>query len=261
VVDAGDALKVTAQEGTLVDVLIEDVITPRVTEALGDKDALPFGITLTDAEIEEAVREIVDREWLEQQVTATIDSPVPYLTSEQDSLTIRLDLQSRTGPASEVLTNILQKGDLSSFVFSEVADPEIDRQIGAELELPYGISITSEEVKDAVRQALPKEWVDQRVDDMVETTVAYLTTSNATFSVTVPLEERKADAVEVIGALAEEKLRQRYDSLPVCTIAQVSQLDINRVVQQGLTCRFPGVTSSQLSSRPESSSEPRRRDN
>jgi hypothetical protein len=246
VVSAGGALKETAQEGKLVDILIDDVIIPRVTESLGDTRELPFGITLTDAEAEAAVREIVDREWLEQQVVETIDSVVPYLTSEKESFTVRLDLQSRAEPASRVLTDILKKGDLSDFVFSQVIDPEIDRQIGSELRLSYGITVTNEEVKTAVRDVLPKAWVDQRVAEMVDTTVGYLTRPDAEFSVSVPLAERKADAVEVVGALAEEKLQQRYDSLPVCTIAQVSQIDINRIARQSLTCRIPGVTSSQL---------------
>ncbi|MBM3925001.1 MAG: hypothetical protein FJ320_03295 [SAR202 cluster bacterium] len=246
VVNAGDALKKTTREGKVVDILMDDVIIPRVTESLGDLEDLPFGLTLTEEDVEAAVRRIVDRKWLEEQVTATIDSAVPYLLSEKESFTVRLDVQSRAAPAGEAITDILKKGDLPDFVFSDVVDPEIDRQIGAELRLSYGISVTNQEVKSAVRQALPKAWVDQRVDEMVEATVAYLTRPNEKFMVAVPLAERKAAAVEIVGALSETKLRQRYDSLPVCTIAQVSQLNINRIAQEGLTCRIPGVSSSQL---------------
>ena len=239
---SGEAFKDTVINGNVLDVVYEDAMVPQVIEIVENQGDLPFGVSLTDAEVDSAVREIVERQWLQGQIIGAVDELVPYLTKRQEDFAVRIELQSRAGPAAGVLRDVLDRGDTTQFVFDDMIDPVIEKEVGPLVELPFGVTVTDQEVQDAVREVLPPEWVEQRVSDTIDEAVVYLTDTQHQLSIVIPLEDRKAEAVRVVGEMADRKLEDMYASLPVCTAEQLAQMDIGRLADEGLECRLSGIT-------------------
>jgi hypothetical protein len=71
----------------------------------------------------------------------------------------------------------------------------------------------------------------------------YLKGDSDTFTFTVPVEDRKAVAIEVLGDLAEQKLEDAYNSLEECSSEQML-----RDLAEGRfpTCRAPGFSYQEV---------------
>ena len=244
VIAAGDAFNNAVREGTVLDILHDDVFTPKVDESLGDLNDLPFGVSITNTDVRNAVDDIAQREWLEEQVTGAVDQIVPYVAGDTERFTLRIDFPSRAAPTRDVLRDILGRADIRTFLFSDMIDPEIQRSVGPAVELPYGIKITDDEVTQAVHEALPQTWVDQRTDDTIDQTVDYLTDDGQRLDVSIPLDQRKEVALDTLAALAQRKLEAEYALLPQCTLEQEARLDPAGIVNTGIPCRptGPGIS-------------------
>ena len=171
---------------------------------------------------------------------------MPYFAGDSDRFTLRIDLPSRAAPSRVVLRDILGRTDIRAFLFSDMIDPEIRRSVGPSVQVPYGINITDDEVTQAVHEALPQAWVDQRTDDTIDQTVNYLTDDSRTLDVSIPLDQRKEVALDSLAALAQRKLEAEYALLPRCTIEQEARLDPAGIVNSGIPCRPTGPGTSGL---------------
>ena len=104
--------------------------------------------------------------------------------------------------------------------------------MGPTVELPYGIVLTDDEIVTSLRDVLPLEWVQERVDELIDEVGPYLTGEADSFAITVPLEDRVRVAVPVAVDLLEPKFRQVVDDLPTCTIQQLLTVDLAAAVRE-----------------------------
>ncbi|MCZ6867117.1 MAG: hypothetical protein O7E55_07295 [Chloroflexi bacterium] len=243
---ARDALKQTVTDGVTLDVVYDEVLLREAIESVGNLNDLPLGIALTETEVESALEQIVEREWLRGEIVGAADEVVPYFTGQREEFAVVIDVASRVVPAQRVLKEILKEADTRQFLFDEMIDPQIEEVVGLGMALPFGITLTSQEVQDSVREVLPRQWVDQRIDDTVDQIVAFLTNQDESFNLTVPFEDRKTEAVRVVGELADRKLAETYASLPLCTAQQLAQMNVGSLAATGLECRIPFLTIEQI---------------
>ena len=243
---ARDALKQTVTDGVTLDVVYDEVLLREAIESVGNLNDLPLGIALTETEVESALEQIVEREWLREEIVGAVDEVVPYFTGQREEFAVVIDVASRVVPAQRVLKEILKEADTRQFLFDEMIDPQIEEVVGLGMALPFGITLTSQEVQDSVREVLPRQWVDQRIDDTVDQIVAFLTSQDESFNLTVPFEDRKTEAVRVVGELADRKLAETYASLPGCTAQQLVQMNVGSLAATGLECRIPFLTIEQI---------------
>ena len=243
---ARDALKQTVTDGVTLDVVYDEVLLREAIEAVGNLNDLPLGIALTETEVESALEQIIEREWLRGEIVGAVDEVVPYFTGQREEFAVVIDVASRVVPAQRVLKEILKEADTRQFLFDEMIDPQIEEVVGLGMALPFGITLTSQEVRDSVREVLPRQWVDQRIDDTVDQIVSFLTSQDESFNLTVPFEDRKTEAVRVVGELADRKLAETYASLSLCTVKQLAQMDVGSLAATGLECRLPFLTIEQI---------------
>ena len=243
---ARDALKQTVTDGVTLDVVYDEVLLREAIESVGNLDDLPLGIALTETKVESALEQIIEREWLRREIVGAVDEVVPYFTGQREEFAIVIDVASRVEPTQRVLKEILKEADTRQFLFDEMIDPQIEEVVGLGMALPFGITLTSQEVRDSVREVLPRQWVDQRIDDTVDQIVAFLTSQDESFNLTVPFEDRKTEAVRVVGELADRKLAETYASLPGCTAQQLAQMNVGSLAATGLECRLPFLTIEQI---------------
>ena len=212
--------------------VFSNFIATAVDENIEQLQDLPFGVTLTSGEIVSSVQRVVPPEWIQRQVEQAIDEVIPYATGKTDSFTITVLLKDRVEVALEVVNDILRDADTYNFVFDDVVSPIVRESVGPTVELPYGIVLTDDEIVTSLRDVLPLEWVQERVDELIDEVGPYLTGEADSFAITVPLEDRVRVAVPVAVDLLEPKFRQVVDDLPTCTLQQLLTVDLAAAVRE-----------------------------
>ncbi|MBI2873395.1 MAG: hypothetical protein HYY00_09445 [Chloroflexi bacterium] len=97
------------RDANVYDLLFDQVIAPAVQGNLGNAVQLPFGISITDAEVVGAVKEVVTREWVQGQVDNLAGAMGPYITGQRDSFTLVVDLADRKQAATRVVEDMADR--------------------------------------------------------------------------------------------------------------------------------------------------------
>ena len=216
-----DALRLASAELSLGQLISEQVIGVIVRDRVDELVFGALGITLTSDEAVAAANRIMPPEWIEQRIFETADAVAPYFAGRKNSFEIRIDLKDRVKVLGEELKAKLVREDIATtVVFEQVAKPLINQALGGLKALSFDITITPEEVDDALRQVLPPEWVRQQGNDVIDAVVAYLTSNTERLQYSVDLRERKASAVTVLRDLAKRKLTQIANKVPGCVAVQ-----------------------------------------
>ena len=195
--------------------VFSNFIATAVDENIEQLQDLPFGVTLTSGEIVSSVQRVVPPEWIQRQVEQAIDEVIPYATGKTDSFTITVLLKDRVEVALEVVNDILRDADTYNVVFDDVVSPIVRESVGPTVELPYGIVLTDDEIVTSLRDVLPLEWVQERVDELIDEVGPYLTGEADSFAITVPLEDRVRVAVPVAVDLLEPNFARWWTTCPL----------------------------------------------
>ncbi len=238
-VDEAGALFIKANT---YDLLFAEVVEPEADKALEDRSSLPFGIPLTDERLVRSARAVVSPEWVEAQVRAVIDELTPYIVGDRDSFRIDVQLADRADIALEEVKDLLQEGDTHSILYDEVINPKVQESVQGGFGLPYGVTVSEEEILSALQQTAPDDWVQEQVDRVVDSSGPYLVGRTDALSVTISLEDNKRDAATVIEDIATARLVALVEQSSVCGPGEALHFD-----QTGLpACIPPGSTAADL---------------
>ena len=191
--------------------MFEDLVNPAIEDVLADE--LPLGLTVTTEQLESSVRSVVTREWIENQVDATLDEVTPYFIGRSDEFEIRLVLEDRIAIAIAEVKRLLLETDTYDLLYDEVVEPLIIEFVGESIDLPLGFEITSEEIISAMREVAPPSWVQAQATTIIDDASPYITGEVDTFAVTVSLATNKVAAVNVLEDLADKKVSDRLAGL------------------------------------------------
>ena len=251
-------LQVLMREAGAYDRLLERELEPRIREAAGDTlaagaDASGWMQRLFGSDddaggrLAEVVLGVVTPEWFGAQVEHILDELTAYLTGESDSFEIRVRLSdAQVATAVEDLKSILLDADPSELVYMDVLDPAVDDSLDELVELPYGVEISRGEVKDVLREAAPRSWVQQQADLLIDDVSAYVTGRSEGFSTAISLTSNKQEAARLLTDLAVARVSETVRGLPVCsTDADVSAA---AAAESGTLpdCLPPGVSADDV---------------
>ncbi|MBI2917457.1 MAG: hypothetical protein HYY01_05625 [Chloroflexi bacterium] len=210
-----------------------------VDQGLDNLDKAPFRLSLTREELDSSIRTVLPQDWLLAQTVGSLDAVVPYLTKETPGFTITVPLVDRVEAAKTVANRILSKPETYDFIMDEVLAPVIQENVGGNVALPFGVTVTQSEVLAAVKQVVPQAWLGDRLTDLLEQVAAYIEGRSPTIAIDLPLADRKAAAIQVITEIADRRLRELYDRLPQCTAQDL----VNGVVVGGIpVCKPAGIS-------------------
>lgn len=102
-------IKSILREMDAADLLYDQVIEPIVVESLGATADLTFGVSVTEAEILGALREVAPTEWVEEQVDLVIDEAAPYLSGKTDSFSADIFLVENKRLASNIIVDMVEE--------------------------------------------------------------------------------------------------------------------------------------------------------
>ncbi|MSQ12122.1 MAG: hypothetical protein EXR48_05480 [Dehalococcoidia bacterium] len=236
---AGEEIKRIVRGSATFDVLYDKAAEKLAEKIVEDLSGLPAGVTLIEEGLTMALRAVVSKEYLAAQTDAAVAELVPYLQGATDHLTVTLALQGRVAVMGEEAKRIAHEGDVAALLLDKVIDPLVDETVRQQSLLAYGITLTREEARSAVREVITPEWLDARSDDLVNVAVDYLTGDTERFSLAVPLADRRDVAFQVLTGLADRKLDALGTALPECTLQQFTSQRLS--AGELPSCRPAGV--------------------
>ncbi len=197
------------------DLLYDRELIPRIEDA--SQKELPLGIEVTGDRLVSAARSIIPPEWVQEQVENILDEVTPYLKGDSDTFTIRIPLSGRVGIAIAEIKQLLRETDVYDLVYDEVIAPQVTEQLGDTIGgLPFGVTVSSDEVVSALREVAPPAWVQQQAERLLDEASPYLTGQVDSFETEVSLVDNKRQARRVLTELAERKIHGQIDALPTC---------------------------------------------
>lgn len=86
--------------------LLQEQIAPVIQGSLGSVIELPYGVSFSNAEIVDAISQVLPVEWVTERVEQTVDAVGPYIIGQTESFVIVLPLADRAALAASVLVDV-----------------------------------------------------------------------------------------------------------------------------------------------------------
>jgi hypothetical protein len=131
---------------------------------------------------------------------------------------------------------------LMGFNLEDLLKPAIEDALGDTVDLPFGVTLTLEEIISAIEERISDSWVQEQLEDIVNTIAAYITGETDRTEVTIDLEAWIEDSLDTLVALADEKLQTLFDNLPEYSMEEFLQ-DIERLPPDTLPDKRPAGIS------------------
>ena len=170
------------------------------------------GKLLASDQIVPAVQTVAPPQWLRAQVEHILDEMALYVTGRQEGFEVVVPLKDRIQVAVPVVKQLLRDVDAYESMFDQVITTMVEDNLEQMTELPFGVTITADEIIPAVREVLPPEFIQEQAESMIDGVVPFLTGEAEGFRVVVPLADRKEAALGAIERLANRS-SARYSLL------------------------------------------------
>ena len=86
--------------------LLDEIITPIVLENIGTSVNLGYGVTLSQADIVSAIKQVLPQSWVEARLGDLINAIAAYVKGEANTIQITVNLADRKAAALDVLTSL-----------------------------------------------------------------------------------------------------------------------------------------------------------
>ena len=244
VVQIVSEIKSLLRRADAYNLLFEEIISPAAEDALATE--LPLGLSVSSDRLVAAALRVAPPEWVQAQVEAALDEVTPYVVGERAGFEVRVRLSDRVESALEEIKQLLRETDAYVVLYDEIIDPQVRNSLGIAIQMPFGITITDDEITSALRQVAPPAWVQAQAEMVIDEASHYLIGEVDTFAIEVSLVENKAEARVFIVDVIATKSREVVATLPRCTSAQLLDLAASGNLQALPACALPGVQGDAL---------------
>ena len=224
--------------------LYEGLVTRAVEDAVAE--GLPFGLEVSSERLLASARRVATPDWVQTNVEAALDELTPYIVGDRDTFEVKVQLSDRTELALEEVKALLRESDAYDLLYDEVIAPQVEESLGEIVELPFGITVTDDEVLSALRQAAPPDWVQEQAERVIDEASQYLTGRSETLDISVLLADNKRDARDILVETVSTKFTRALEELPRCTGGQTLNQVIPRDALRLPECIPAGVPAEEL---------------
>ena len=224
--------------------LYEELVTPAVEDAV--VEGLPFGLEVSSERLVESARRVAPPDWVQTNVEAALDELTPYIVGDRDTFEVKVQLSDREELALEEVKALLRESDAYDLLYDEIIAPQVEESLGEIVELPFGITVTNDEVLSALRYAAPADWVQEQAERVIDEASPYLTGRSETLDISVLLADNKRDARDIMVETVIAKFTRAVEELPRCTRGQTLSQVIPRDALRLPECRPAGVQAEEL---------------
>jgi hypothetical protein len=228
---------------------IHDSLLPAVLDEAGVESPTDFPIDTP--EMKEDILTVAETtfppEWLEETFEGATKQIIPYVVGDKNSFTITIDVQSRIDPMADGIKDVVDghAAEIYDYVTSDLIVPAVTEQLALGADLPYGITLTDEEITDIVAQAMPQDWAIAQFKSMIDSLAAYLKGDVDNLNLNIVLTDVKSRAATALNELTDEKLTDIYEGID-STCASVTDF-LNTLDPDTLpSCKPAGYTYAQF---------------
>lgn len=174
-------------------------------------------------EVAAAARKILPPEWLQAQVESATNTIIPYMLGSTDSFTYSVAFKDRVETAAAVINSDIIQGDAFNSLYDDGISYAADRVVENIGALPYSLTFSKEEIGNAFKRAIPKDWAASQATTAVNSLTAYMIGDASHFTITINLKDRVAETIKALSELADQKIEAKFNSLPTCSTAEFNQ--------------------------------------
>ena len=188
-----------------------DELVPAGIEELGKKsENLPVAPTLIADEAVSAIRETFPPEWVQHQVEAILALALPYVAGDTEQFEVTIPLAERVEAAGQTLKRTTREGELINALYDEVLAPEVENTLANQDQLPFGMSLSSDDVISGIKKVAPPEWLQTQVDHTIDQVVPYLVGDRDSFAINISLADRTEALAGVLREFLKEGVTTRF---------------------------------------------------
>ena len=224
---------------------VHESLLPAVLDEAGVESPTDFPIDTP--EMKEDILTLAETtfppEWLEETFEGASKQIVPYVVGDKNRFTITIDAESRIDPMADGIKDVVDghATEIYDYVAADLIAPAVTDGV----DLPYGITLTDEEVSGLVASAMPQDWAIARSKDMIDSLAAYLKGDVDNMNLSIGLAEVKSRATTALNELTEEKLTDLFEDIQT-TCASVDEFRNGLDPNRGPTCKPAGYTYAQF---------------
>jgi len=229
-------------EGDAFDSVYDDGMSYLAGELYANLDELPYSLTLSEERIESSLKLAVSKEWMSSVAVDMIDEITPYLTRSSEHFSVTVQLRDRVDAAADVIVDVFSGQETYDYLLDEMITPTIEVSLGLFVDLPFGITLSRDEISSAIQDVLPLSWIQERLEEVVYDTATYVKGESDSIEVSIDLADRKAIALDVLTELADTKLESLFLSLQACSLEEFLQVITTLPVNTLPGCRPAGMS-------------------
>lgn len=189
----------------LYDYAVDSHLAPAAQEILA-AEVLPFGSDLSAARVESAVRRVVSKAWFDARVAEAVATFVPYATGSENGFEVRMDLAELGPVATAEYKLLLYDAGAYDSLYDSIVLPAVLALHGPRIDLAPGVSLHTEDVVTAIRDAGRGQWARGEVDKAVDQVAGYLFGDTDSFSFVVSLDPISNEVASILEEVVHGRI-------------------------------------------------------
>ncbi len=206
---------------------VHEEMTPAMLSETGEESPTDFPVDSPELRQDMAgvLEQAFPASWLKSTFEGATGEMVPYMVGDRDTFVVAIPVKDRIDPMVEGFNDVIDDhGDeFYGYVTEDLMVPAVIAELSDGAELPYGITLSEEEIGDVVQASMPQAQSEVLgwFKDMVGTMADYVKGDVDHLGLVIDLTLVKSQAVTAVNQLVEEKLHSAFDSIPAtCTEMQ-----------------------------------------
>ncbi len=190
-----------------------DEALPAALEEPESEDASDNPIDYNDIEKEivATARRLAPPEWLQSNFEQATKVIVPYLRGSTDEFSYTIEFKEKVKASPEIIKEEIIEGEAFESIYDDLISYAAQKTVENLDKVPYQLTLSEDEIAVALRQVIDKEWLAERIEEAMNSTIPYLILDSDHFTITIPLKDR-------VDAIAEATLdllsrQETYDYL------------------------------------------------
>ena len=233
----------------------EDLTTAMLSET-GEESPTDFPLDTADVrqDMVGVMEQAFPAAWLKSTFEGATGQVVPYVVGDRDTFAVSVALKERIDPLVAGIDGVVDDhGDeMYSYVTEDLMVPSVTEELANGAELPYGISLSEQEISDVVEASMPQAQSEVLgwFKEMVATMGDYVKGDVDSLALDIDLTLVKSQAVTAVNQLVEDKLHNSFDSVPPTCTSEFQFLAEIQTLPEGQmpSCRPAGYTYEQFKS-------------
>ncbi len=178
-----------------------DQALPAALEEPESEDASDNPIDYNDIEKEivATARRLAPPEWLQSNFEQATKVIVPYLRGSTDEFSYTIEFKEKVKASPEIIKEEIIEGEAFESIYDDLISYAAQKTVENLDKVPYQLTLSEDEIAGALRQVIDKEWLAERIEEAMNSTIPYLILDSDHFTITIPLKDR-------VDAIAEATL-------------------------------------------------------